>query len=80
VVGSLEKQEIDDYESDNHATGAPNQHVMNIVPGHALSRFGSPCHAGIKTLAFLSEMDAAPLSASSGPTSSQQDGSKSFWH
>ena len=50
---SPEKQEIDDYESDNYANGAPDQHVTNIVPGHALSRFRcglddcSPCHSGI---------------------------------
>lgn len=37
--GSPEKQEIDNYESDNHANHAPDQHVTNIVPDHALSRF-----------------------------------------
>ena len=25
--------------SDNHANGAPDQHVTNIVPDHAVSRF-----------------------------------------
>jgi hypothetical protein len=37
--GSPEKKEIDDCERDNHANSAPDQHVTDIVPGHALSRF-----------------------------------------
>jgi hypothetical protein len=40
AAGSPEKQGISDYENENNATGAPDQHVTNIVPGHPLSRFG----------------------------------------
>jgi hypothetical protein len=29
--GSPKIQEIDDYEGDNHANDAPDQHVTNIV-------------------------------------------------
>ena len=79
---SPEKKGIDDYERDNHANGAPDQHVTNIVPGHALSRFR--CGLGDlfampfrhQTLVFLNEMDVAPLGACSGATSSQRDCSK----
>jgi hypothetical protein len=55
---------------------------MDIVPGHALSRFSCALDDLFAipfrhlTLAFLSEMDAAPLGASSAPTSSQQGCSK----
>jgi hypothetical protein len=67
--GSPEKQEIDHYESDNHAGGAPDQHVTNIVPDHALSRFRCGLDDLLAmpfrhwTLVFLNEMDVAPLGA-----------------
>jgi hypothetical protein len=82
--GSPEKQEIDDNESHYNATGAPDQHVTDIVLGHALSRFGCGFDDLFvlpfwhRTLAFLSEMDAAPLGLA--PTSSQQGCSKTCWH